>query len=86
MYEISSRIYECFNKFNEENLKGITGEEKEKAVIKEHYWVDMLEGIYNISNDYVNVQWKIENQDEEIKMEEQKEQSKVEETETKNVE
>jgi hypothetical protein len=72
MYEISSRIYECFNKFNEENLKGITGEAKEKTVIKEHYWVDMLEGIYNISNDYVNVQWKIENQDEEIKMEEQK--------------
>lgn len=88
MYEISSRIYEYFNKFNEENLKGVAGEEKEKAVIKEHYWVDMLEGIYNISNDYVNVQWKIEMQEEEIKMEEQKEQSKVEkkETETKNVE
>lgn|GEM_PF-1057384 len=66
MYEISSRIYESFNKFNEENLKGITGEEKEKKVIKEHYWVDMLQSIYDISNDYINVQWKIEAQTEEI--------------------
>lgn len=60
MYEISSKIYEYFNKFNEETLKGITGEEKEKRVIKEHYWVDMLQGIYDISNDYANIQWKIE--------------------------
>ena len=66
MYEISSRIYESFNKFNEENLKEITGEEKEKKVIKEHYWVDMLQRIYDISNDYINVQWKIEAQTEEI--------------------
>ncbi|BCZ48851.1 hypothetical protein psyc5s11_49180 [Clostridium gelidum] len=60
MYEISSRIYEYLNKFNEETLKGIKGEDKEKKVIKGHYWIDMLEGIYDISDDYVNVQWKIE--------------------------
>lgn len=66
MYEISSRIYESFNKFNDENLKGITGEEKEKKVIKEHYWIDMLQSIYDISNDFINVQWKIEAQTEEI--------------------
>jgi predicted AlkP superfamily pyrophosphatase or phosphodiesterase len=59
MYEISSRIYEYFNKFNEETMNGIAGEDKEKKVIKEHYWIDMLEGIYNISNDYVNLQWKL---------------------------
>lgn len=67
MYEISSKIDEYFNKFNEENLKEVTGEDKEKKVIKEHYWVDMLQGIYNISNNYVNVQWKIEASTEEIK-------------------
>ena len=60
MYEISSRIYEYLNKFNEETLKGITGENKEKEIVKQHYWIDMLEGIYDISDDYVNVQWKIE--------------------------
>lgn len=63
MYEISSRIYEYFNKFHEEALKGITGEDKEKEVIKEHYWIDMLEGIYDISDDYVNLQWKAESAD-----------------------
>lgn len=60
MYEISSRIDEYFDKFNEEKLKSVTGEEKEKKVIKEHYWIDMLEGIYDVSDDYVNLQWKIE--------------------------
>jgi len=60
MHEISSRIYEYLNKFNEETLQGITGEDKEKKVIKEHYWIDMLEGIYDISDDYVNLQWKIQ--------------------------
>ncbi|MCE5219919.1 MAG: hypothetical protein LLF98_01305 [Clostridium sp.] len=60
MYEISSRIYEYLNKFNEEILNGVTGEDKEKKVIKQHYWIDMLEGIYDISDDYVNLQWKIE--------------------------
>jgi len=60
MYEISSRIYEYLNKFNDETLKGATGEDKEKKVIKEHYWIDMLGGIYDISEDYVNLQWKVE--------------------------
>ena len=60
MYEISSRIYEYLNKFNEETLKGATGDDKEKKVIKEHYWIDMLAGIYNISEEYVNLQWKVE--------------------------
>lgn len=67
MYEISLRIYEYFNKFNEETLKKITGEEKENRVIKEHYWVDMLQGIYDISKDYANVQWKTEASSEEVK-------------------
>lgn len=67
MYEISLKIDEYFNKFNEETLKKITGEEKENKVIKEHYWVDMLQGIYDINIDYANVQWKIEASSEEIK-------------------
>lgn len=60
MHEISSRIYEYFNNFNNDILKGVTGEDKEKKVIKEHYWIDMLESIYDISDDYVNLQWKVE--------------------------
>ncbi|MFW2489083.1 hypothetical protein ACN077_10950 [Clostridium chromiireducens] len=60
MHEISSKLYEYFNDFNEKTLNGVTGEAKEKKVIKEHYWIDMLEGIYDISDSYVNLQWKIE--------------------------
>lgn len=60
MHAISSRIYEYLNKFNEKTLNGITGEYKKKKVIKDRYWIDMLRGIYDISDDYVNLQWKIE--------------------------
>jgi len=60
MYEIASRLDEYFNNFNKDALEGTTGEDKEKKVIKEHYWIDMLEGIYDISDDYVNLQWKME--------------------------
>jgi hypothetical protein len=60
MHEISSRIDDYLNKFNEETLKGVTGEDKEKKVIKENYWIDMLAGIYDISEDYVNLQWELE--------------------------
>lgn len=63
MNEISSRIYEYLNEFGNETLQGATGEEKEKMVVKKYYWIDMLEGIYNISNDYAGVQWKIETAD-----------------------
>ncbi|WP_297420111.1 hypothetical protein [Clostridium sp.] len=67
MYEISTRLNEYFNKFNEETLKGITGEDKEKIVINKYYWIDMLEGIYDISDDYVNLQWKTEAIDTSLK-------------------
>lgn len=60
MYEISKKMHDYLNEFNEETLKGVTGKEKEKIVVKQNYWIDMLQGIYNISSEYVDVQWKIE--------------------------
>ena len=59
MENMSIRIYEYFNEFNEDKLQGYSGEAREKKVVKKHYWIDMLNGIYDISNDYVNVQWNI---------------------------
>ncbi len=70
MEEISERMYEYFNEFNETKLNGYTGENKEKKVIKNDYWIDMLNGIYDISNDYVNVEWNIEAEDQ-LKVEEE---------------
>jgi len=63
MYNMSKKIYDYFNDFNDRVLQGSTGEEKEKKVIKKHYWIDILEGIYDISDEYVNIQWKIKTDD-----------------------
>ncbi|SFD15697.1 hypothetical protein [Clostridium uliginosum] len=57
MQELSEKIYNYFEKFNSQTLPNIVGEEREKEVVKNHYWIDMLEGIYDISGDYTNVQW-----------------------------
>ncbi len=60
MYEISSEIDDYFNEFNKEKLNGVIGEKREIRVIKEHYWIDMLEGIYDVSDNYGDLQWKIQ--------------------------
>lgn len=64
MYDMSERLYIYFNDFNKNELNNIEGEEKEKKIIKKHYWIDMLEGIYDISNDYADVQWNIISDDD----------------------
>lgn len=64
MKDMSVRIYNYFNEFNENNLNGYTGESKQKKVIRNHYWIDMLNGIYNISNDYIDVEWNIDVRDQ----------------------
>lgn len=60
MYNMSVKIYNYFNEFNQNTLYGASGEIREKKIIKNHYWIDMLEGIYAISEEYINIQWKIE--------------------------
>jgi hypothetical protein len=64
MEDMSVRIYEYFNEFNENILNGYSGEKKQKKVIRNHYWIDMLNGIYDISNDYVEVEWNIDIEDQ----------------------
>ncbi|MFT8351509.1 hypothetical protein [Clostridium saccharoperbutylacetonicum] len=60
MYDISSKINNYFTEFNDKTLNNITGEEKEKKVINGHYWIDILDGVYKISDNYINLQWKVE--------------------------
>ena len=64
MEDMAIRIYEYFNEFNNSKLNGNNGEDKEKKVINNHYWIDMLNGIYDISNDYIDVEWNIEAEDQ----------------------
>ena len=63
MNQMSIETYDYFKTFNQNILGGVTGEKKEKKIIKKSYWIDMLEGIYTISDDYVNVEWRIEQLD-----------------------
>ncbi|NME82915.1 hypothetical protein [Clostridium sp. SM-530-WT-3G] len=60
MDEMSKKIYDYFNEFDAEKLKGCSDKDKEKKIIKNNYWIDMLNGIYCISDDYADIQWNIE--------------------------
>lgn len=60
MEDMSKKIYDYFNEFNLDKLKGCSGENKEKKIVRYNYWIDMLNGIYDISDDYADVQWNIE--------------------------
>lgn len=60
MEDLSKKIYNYFNEFNLEKLNGCQGEEKEKKIVRHNYWIDMLNGIYDISDDYTDIQWNIE--------------------------
>lgn len=60
MEDMANKIYEYFNEFNSDKLKGCQGKDKEKKIVTHNYWIDMLNGIYDISDDYADIQWNIE--------------------------
>ncbi|NFN14746.1 hypothetical protein FDB56_07485 [Clostridium botulinum] len=59
MQELSRKIYTYFEEFNSEKLSNFTGIDREKKIIMNNYWIDMLQGIYNISDEYSNIQWSV---------------------------
>lgn len=63
MEEMSERIYNYFNEFNSNKLNGCSEEEKQKKIIKNKYWIDMLSGIYGVSDDYADIQWNINSEE-----------------------
>ncbi|GAA0076863.1 hypothetical protein UT300005_12410 [Clostridium sp. CTA-5] len=60
MSELTEKVNDYFEEFNSEKLLNVTGEKREKEIIKNHYWIDMLEGIYNINNDYTNIEFNVD--------------------------
>lgn len=60
MSELTEKVNDYFDEFNSEKLSNVTGEQREKEIIKNHYWIDMLEGIYNINNDYTNIEFNVD--------------------------
>ncbi len=55
--EIANEINDYFNQFYDENCKGLSEEERAKAVIKNSYWIDMLKGSEVIMGKYINHQF-----------------------------
>ncbi|MBN1039733.1 hypothetical protein DVW12_13580 [Clostridium botulinum] len=61
MQELSGKIYHYFEDFNSTKLLNFTGMDREKKIIRNNYWIDMLQGIYDISDEYSNIQWSVSN-------------------------
>ncbi|MGN0143711.1 MAG: hypothetical protein ACI398_01925, partial [Clostridium sp.] len=56
MAEMSIRLYDYLNSCSNNKYKKYSNNSK----VKKYYWIDMLDEINKISNDYVNVEWNIE--------------------------
>lgn len=54
MKNLSMDMKKLYNDFNEESLKGLEGAEKEKEVINNKYWIDMLNKLNQISEKYTD--------------------------------
>ncbi|WP_315081459.1 hypothetical protein [uncultured Clostridium sp.] len=59
MQELSEKIYSYFEDFNSTKLLNFTGVDREKKIIRNNYWIDMLQGIYDISAQYSSIQWSV---------------------------
>ncbi|WP_252232031.1 hypothetical protein [Clostridium sp. ZBS15] len=61
MKELAEKIYHYFEEFNSTKLSNFTGVDREKKSIRNNYWIDMLQGIYDISDEYSNIQLSVSN-------------------------
>lgn len=60
MENMSVRLYNYLNTHSDNKFK----KHSFNGDVKKYYWIDMLNEINNISNDYINVQWNIESEDQ----------------------
>ena len=57
---MASDLNNYFNNFYEENCN-VPESKKEEKMIKEDYWVDILQGIQEVNNKYVEYSFTYEN-------------------------
>ena len=57
MKELSDKVNDYYIDFYNKYLNDVTDEDKVKKIIKEHYWIDILEGIYSINDEYKNYEF-----------------------------
>lgn len=62
---VSNTIKGFFEEFSNEHLAGLEGEKRVKAIIKNKYWIDILENLNKIDQKYVDVDFKMIEESEE---------------------
>ena len=62
---VSNTIKGFFEEFSNEHLAGLEGEKRVKAIIKNKYWIDILENLNKIDQKYVDVDFTMIEESEE---------------------
>ena len=57
MYNISTDIKNMYSDFVDPKLSGLKGEKRIKKLIKEYYWIDILEKLNEINDKYLDVEF-----------------------------
>lgn len=66
MSEIATEINNYFNNFNEEYFRNTASDIRKDKIIKKLYWIDMLDGINGITEEYVDTEWSLTVSSEEL--------------------
>lgn len=61
MSNMATQLDEFYKEFNENKFKNVDKEKKELLTIKKDYWMDVLEGINSIMDQYLNYEFAIKN-------------------------
>lgn len=61
MSNMAIQLDEFYKEFNENKFKNVDQEKKELLTIKKDYWMDVLEGINSIMDQYLNYEFAIKN-------------------------
>lgn len=61
MSNMATQLDEFYKEFNENKFKNVDQEKKELLTIKKDYWMDVLEGINSIMDQYLNYEFAIKN-------------------------
>lgn len=59
IYELESEKSSYYYKFCEEKLNGAVQDKKKDIIVKEHYWMDILQGYNDINKKYVDCEFKL---------------------------
>lgn len=58
--DMSKDIEDFYVDFNNEKLSDVAHEDKTKKIIKNNYWIDMLDGLNKINDKYADVKFSLE--------------------------